>query len=115
MAPEETLFAKIIRKEIPADVVYEDDLALAFRDLAPQAPVHVLVIPKEPIANVGVAEDAHRDLLGHLMLVAGKVAVQEGVADAFRVVTNSGEGAGQSVFHLHLHVLGGRPFSWPPG
>ena len=115
VAPEETLFAKIIRKEIPADVVYEDDLALAFRDLAPQAPVHVLVIPKEPIANVGVAEDAHRDLLGHLMLVAGKVAVQEGVADAFRVVTNSGEGAGQSVFHLHLHVLGGRPFSWPPG
>lgn len=112
---EETIFAKIIRKEIPADIVYEDDRALAFRDLNPQAPVHVLVIPKEPIVSVGEATEDQEGILGHLMLVAQKVARDEGVGDAFRVVANSGAGAGQSVFHLHLHVLGGRPFSWPPG
>ncbi len=112
---EETIFAKIIRKEIPADIVYEDDRALAFRDISPQAPVHVLVIPKEPVVNVGEAPQAQEALLGHLLWVAAEVARQEGVGDAFRVVTNSGAGAGQSVFHLHLHVIGGRPQSWPPG
>jgi len=111
----ETLFAKIIRGEIPADKVYEDERSLAFRDIAPQAPVHVLVIPKEPIAGLAETEDAHHELLGHLLGVCRKVAVQEGVADAYRVVLNSGAGAGQSVFHLHLHVLGGRDFAWPPG
>lgn len=112
---EETIFAKIIRKEIPADIVYEDDRALAFRDSNPQAPVHVLVIPKEPIVSVAEATEAQAGVLGHLLLVAQKVARDEGVGDAFRVVANSGAGAGQSVFHLHLHVLGGRPLSWPPG
>ncbi|NRA95546.1 MAG: histidine triad nucleotide-binding protein [Planctomycetes bacterium] len=112
---EETIFAQIIRKEIPADIVYEDDRALAFRDSNPQAPVHVLVIPKEPIVSVAEATEDQIEVLGHLLLVAQKVARDEGVGDAFRVVANSGAGAGQSVFHLHLHVLGGRPLSWPPG
>lgn len=114
MAPE-TIFSKIIRKEVPADIVYEDDKALAFNDIAPQAPVHVLVIPKEPIVKLADATDDQSALLGHLMSVARKVAEEAGVADAYRVVTNSGAGAGQSVFHLHLHVLGGRPLQWPPG
>ena len=112
---EETIFAKIIRKEIPADIVYEDARALAFRDINPQAPVHVLVIPKEPIVSVAEATEEQIEVLGHLVRVAQKVARDEGVGDAFRVVANSGAGAGQSVFHLHFHVLGGRPLSWPPG
>jgi len=111
----DTIFGKIARGEASADVVYEDERALAFRDLSPQAPVHVLVIPREPIAKLGDAEEEHGDLLGHLLVVARKVAEKEGVGDAFRVVINSGADAGQSVFHLHLHVLGGRPLSWPPG
>lgn len=115
MADPETIFDKIISREIPADIVYEDDRALAFKDINPQAPVHVLVIPKERIVNVAEAEEAQAGILGHLLLVARKVAEDAGIEDAFRVVTNSGEGAGQSVFHLHLHVLGGRPLAWPPG
>ncbi|MEO0971468.1 MAG: histidine triad nucleotide-binding protein [Pseudomonadota bacterium] len=111
----ETIFSKIIRREIPADIVYEDDDALAFRDINPQAPLHVLVIPKTPIDMLSSAEAEHGALLGHLLLVAGKVARQEGYADAFRLVVNNGAEAGQTVFHLHLHVLGGRPLSWPPG
>ena len=111
----ETIFAKIIRREIPADIVYEDDRCLAFRDVNPQAPVHVLVIPKQPIARLVDAEDNDEALLGHLMLAANKVAADEGIGDAFRVVVNNGAGVGQSVFHLHLHVLGGRSFTWPPG
>ncbi len=111
----ETIFAKIIRREIPADIVYEDDRCLAFRDVNPQAPVHVLVIPKQPIARLVDAEDKDEALLGHLMLTASKVAADEGIGDAFRVVVNNGAGVGQSVFHLHLHVLGGRSFTWPPG
>jgi histidine triad (HIT) family protein len=110
-----TLFQKIIDRQLPADIVYEDDLCLAFRDIAPQAPVHVLVIPKAPLLNVGQTSTSDRALLGHLLWVAAEVARQEGVGDAFRVITNSGAGAGQSVFHLHLHVLGGRPLGWPPG
>lgn len=109
-----SIFQKIIDREIPADIVYEDDLALAFRDIHPQAPVHVLVIPKKPVVNVAQAEDDDAALLGHLMLVAGRVAKAQGLTD-FRVVTNSGAAAGQSVFHLHLHVLGGRSLGWPPG
>jgi histidine triad (HIT) family protein len=111
----ETIFAKIVRREIPADIVYETDRALAFRDINPAAPVHVLVIPKLPLVDLADATQDQQDLLGHLMWVAAEVARQEGVADAFRVVTNNGAGAGQSVFHLHLHVLAGRPLSWPPG
>ena len=112
----ETIFDRIIRREIPADIVWEDDRALAFRDINPQAPVHVLVIPKvDAIARLADAGPEHEGMLGHLMHVAGEVARQEGVADAFRLVVNNGEGAGQTVFHLHLHVLGGRPLGWPPG
>lgn len=111
-----TIFSRIIAREIPADIVYEDDLALAFRDVHPQAPVHVLVIPKEPIARVGDASREHAALLGHLLWVAAEVARQEGIAAAgYRVVTNNGDHGGQSVDHLHLHVLGGRQLGWPPG
>lgn len=110
----ETIFSKIIRKEIPATILYEDDLSLAFRDVNPQAPVHFLVIPKKPIAKLADATIEDQSLLGHLLLVANKVASQEGLT-AFRLVTNCGAEAGQTVFHLHIHVLGGRSFDWPPG
>jgi histidine triad (HIT) family protein len=110
-----TIFGKIIQREIPADIVYEDELCLAFRDVNPQAPTHVLVIPKREIPRLADAGDADQDLLGHLMLAAGRVARQLGVGDAFRLVVNNGADAGQSVFHLHLHILAGRPLHWPPG
>ena len=109
-----TLFQKIIDREIPADIVYEDDQTLAFSDVNPQAPVHILVIPKKPIVNVADLKDDDKDLAGHVLLVAGKVAAEKGLTD-FRLVTNNGEGAGQSVFHWHVHLLGGRAMSWPPG
>lgn len=111
----ETIFSKIISRVIPADIVYEDDLCLAFRDINPKAPVHILVIPKKPIPRLADAADDDQALLGHLQLVAGKIAAAEGIGDAFRLVVNSGAGAGQEVFHLHLHLLGGRSFTWPPG
>jgi histidine triad (HIT) family protein len=110
-----TIFGKIIRREIPADIVYEDDHCLAFRDVNPQAPTHVLLIPKKEIARLADANAEDQSVLGHLMLVAGKVARELGVGDAFRVVINNGADAGQSVFHLHLHIIAGRRFSWPPG
>jgi histidine triad (HIT) family protein len=110
-----TLFGKIIRREIPADIVYEDDLCLAFRDINPQAPTHVLLIPKREIDRLANARGEDQALLGHLMLAAGKVAKQLGVGDAFRLVVNNGAQAGQSVFHLHLHILAGRKLEWPPG
>ncbi|MEZ5964637.1 MAG: histidine triad nucleotide-binding protein [Planctomycetota bacterium] len=110
------VFARILRKEIPCQVVFEDDRCLAFRDAAPQAPTHVLVIPKEPIATLADATPVQRDLLGHLLWVCGEVARRLGIADdGFRVVVNNGLGAQQTVFHLHLHILAGRPFAWPPG
>jgi len=105
----ETIFSKIIKREIPADIIYEDDLALAFRDVHPQAPVHFLVIPKKPIVKLSEATIEDQALLGNLLLVASKVAAQEGLT-SFRLVTNNGAEAGQSVFHLHIHVLGGRSF-----
>ncbi len=111
----ETIFSKIIKREIPADIVYEDDLCLAFRDVNPQAPVHILVIPKKAIARIIDASDEDQSLLGHLYLVCNKIAREEGVEDAFRLVVNNGEGVGQSVFHLHIHILAGRSFTWPPG
>lgn len=111
----ETIFSKIINGEIPADIVYEDDLCMAFRDVNPQAPVHILVIPKKPIARLIDASDADQALLGHLLLAANKIAKQEGVDEAFRLVVNNGEGVGQSVFHIHVHILAGRSFTWPPG
>ncbi len=111
-----TIFQKIIDREIPADIVYEDDLCLAFRDINPQAPVHVLVIPKKPIARVADLAEEDDALVGHLLRVCAVVARQEGVAgDGFRVVTNNGAAAGQTVDHLHFHVLGGRHLGWPPG
>ncbi|KAL9662865.1 hypothetical protein QQ045_027700 [Rhodiola kirilowii] len=112
-----TIFDKIISKEIPSAVVYEDDKALAFRDISPQAPVHVLVIPKsrDGLTHLGKAEERHESILGHLMYVARIVAEKEGILDGFRVVVNSGPSACQSVYHLHLHVLGGRQMKWPPG
>ncbi len=113
---DSNIFAKILRGEIPSDVVFEDETCLAFRDVDPVAPVHVLVIPKHPIAKIADSEPGDAALLGHLMWAAGEVARLEGVAeDGFRVVVNNGEKACQSVFHLHLHVLAGRAFEWPPG
>ncbi len=115
MAPTETLFTKIINREIPADIVYEDELCLAFRDINPQAPLHVLLIPKTPIAKLSEISDSDQSLLGHLLRTAPKIAEQQGHANAFRLVVNNGEDAGQTVFHLHLHILAGRNFTWPPG
>ena len=111
----DTLFSKIIDRTIPADIVYEDDLCLAFRDIHPQAPIHILIIPKKPIAKIVEATTADQQLLGHLMLTAGRIATDLGVSDAYRLVVNNGADAGQSVFHLHIHLLAGRSFNWPPG
>ncbi len=110
-----TLFQKIIDKEIPSDIVYEDDLSLVFKDVNPQAPTHLLIIPKKPIAKVSDMSEEDKDLFGHLMWVAGEVARQAGLDDTFRLVINNGAKAGQSVFHIHIHLLSGRPLSWPPG
>ena len=110
-----TIFGKIIRGEIPADIVYEDEQCLAFRDVNPQAPTHVLLIPKKEIVRLVDATDEDQALLGHMMVAAGKIARELGVGDAFRLVVNNGAGAGQSVFHLHLHIIGGRKMTWPPG
>lgn len=110
-----TLFSKIIAREIPADIVYEDEHCLAFRDINPQAPTHVLLIPKKEIPKLSDAGTSDAALMGHLLLAAGKVARQLGVGDAFRLVVNNGAEAGQTVFHLHLHILAGRPMKWPPG
>lgn len=109
-----TIFGKIINREIPAEIVYEDEQCLAFKDISPQAPMHVLLIPKQPIATLADADHGHKELLGHMMIKAGEVAKQQGY-DEFRVVINNGAGVGQSVFHLHLHLLAGRSFQWPPG
>ncbi|WP_017651366.1 histidine triad nucleotide-binding protein [Fortiea contorta] len=111
----ETIFSKIIRREIPADVVYEDDLALAFKDINPQAPVHILVIPKQPIPKLADAQSQDHQLLGHLLLTVKLVAQQAGLDNGYRVVINTGADGGQTVDHLHLHILGGRSLTWPPG
>ena len=110
-----TLFEKIINREIPADIVYEDELSLAFKDINPQAPIHILIIPKKPIEKLSDANIEDQALLGHLMLVAGKIAEQLNLDNTFRIIINNGAGAGQSVFHMHLHLMSGRPLSWPPG
>lgn len=108
---EETLFTKIINREIPADIVYEDDDCICIKDIAPKAPVHVLLIPRKPIPRLVDANDEDKALLGHLMTTAGTVANQLGVGDAFRLIINNGEQAGQTVFHLHLHILGDKQFT----
>ncbi len=110
-----TIFKRIIDKEIPAQIVYEDDKCLAFRDVNPQAPVHVLVIPKQEIPSLAHAEDGDAPLLGHLLSAVRTVAKQLGLAQGYRVVVNCGPDGGQTVDHLHLHVLGGRHLEWPPG
>ncbi len=109
-----TIFQKIIDRQIPATIVYEDEKALAFRDISPQAPTHILVIPKKPIPGVSAMLAEDKELIGHLFFVAKLLAAQENLTD-FRLVTNNGAGAGQSVFHLHIHLLGGRVMGWPPG
>ncbi|NEO55621.1 MAG: histidine triad nucleotide-binding protein [Okeania sp. SIO3B5] len=115
MSEQDTLFSKIIRREIPADIVYEDDMALAFKDINPQAPVHILVIPKKPIPRLADAVPEDHSLMGHLLLTAKRVAQEAGLENGYRVVINNGAEAGQTVFHLHLHILGGRQMQWPPG
>ena len=111
-----TIFQKIIDKSIPADIVYEDDKSLAFRDISPQAPIHILIIPKKPIVNIADAAPEDKELLGHLLLVAGEIARKEGVDEqGYRLVTNINEYGGQSVYHLHIHLLAGRQLKWPPG
>tara|TARA_B100000212_G_scaffold34588_1_gene22488 strand:- start:617 stop:955 length:339 start_codon:yes stop_codon:yes gene_type:complete len=109
------LFLKIIDREVPANIIYEDDIALAFEDINPQAPTHILVIPKTHIPKLSDAASSQKDILGHLMWATGEIARQLDIEDAYRVVVNNGAKAGQSVFHLHLHILSGRVFSWPPG
>ena len=111
----DTLFQKIIDKELPADVVYEDDLCLAFKDINPVAPTHILIIPKKQIEKISDSNQEDKELLGHLFLVAGNIARDLGIEDAFRLVVNNGAGAQQTVFHLHIHLIAGREFSWPPG
>lgn len=112
---EATIFDRIIAKEIPANIVYEDDRALAFRDINPVAATHLLVIPKRRIATVNDVTAADEADLGHLFVVAKQVAAQEGVAeDGYRLVVNCNEHGGQSVFHIHMHVIGGQPLGWPP-
>ena len=112
---EDTIFGKIIRREIPADIIYEDDLCLAFRDIMPQAPTHVLVIPKQPLPRLADATLADKALLGHLLFTVKKIADDLALSEAgYRVVINTGHNGGQTVFHLHLHLLGGRALQWPP-
>ena len=113
-----TLFEKIIAREIPAEIVYEDDLAIAFHDISPQAPTHLLIIPRKPIPRIGEAEEADATLLGHLLLVASKIATGMGFNDTdrgFRLVINNGRMGGEAVPHLHVHLLSGRNLKWPPG
>ena len=113
-----TLFEKIIAREIPAEIVYEDEDALAFRDISPQAPTHILVIPKKPIPRVGEAQGEDQELLGHLLLTAGKVASELGFNssdEGFRLVINNGKNGGEAVPHLHIHLLAERQMLWPPG
>ncbi|GGD49544.1 histidine triad nucleotide-binding protein [Lacimicrobium alkaliphilum] len=111
----DTLFSKIINREIPADILYEDDQALAFSDINPQAPVHFLVIPKKPIATINDIEPEDREVIGHLYLVAAKLAKEMGFAEeGYRAVMNCNPYGGQTVYHIHLHVLAGKPMGWPP-
>jgi histidine triad (HIT) family protein len=112
---DECIFCRIVRREGPARVVREDDQVLAFRDANPQAPTHVLIIPKAHIASVDEAGPEHRELLGRLVLMAQSIARDENIVSGYRLVLNNGRGAGQSVYHIHLHLLGGRGFRWPPG
>ena len=111
-----TIFTQIINKEIPADIVYEDEICLAFRDINPQAPVHLLIIPKKEIVSIATLSDEDKEIMGHIMIKTAEIARMEGLEeDGYRVVTNIGGNGGQSVFHIHFHLLGGRKLTWPPG
>ncbi|XP_050932657.1 LOW QUALITY PROTEIN: histidine triad nucleotide-binding protein 1 [Lates calcarifer] len=110
----DTIFGKIVRKEIPVNLLHEDDLCVAFPDISPQAPTHILVVPKKPIVQLSQAEESDA-LLGHLMIVAKKCAKEAGLTKGYRIVINDGPDGGQSVYHIHIHVLGGRRMVWPPG
>lgn len=111
-----TIFGAILRGEIPATRVWEDEHCIAFRDIAPAAPTHILVIPRILLPTLADAQPEHAPLLGHMLWVVAEIARQEGIAqDGYRVVINCGEGGGQTVFHLHMHLISGRPLSWPPG
>ncbi|MFN3596859.1 MAG: histidine triad nucleotide-binding protein [Rubricoccaceae bacterium] len=112
--PEKTLFQRIADRELPAEIVYEDEQAVAFRDIAPKAPTHVLIVPRKPIPRADAVAPEDEALVGHLFTVARRVAEAEGLSD-YRLVVNNGAGAGQTVFHLHVHLLAGRPLTWPPG
>ncbi|XP_055080138.1 histidine triad nucleotide-binding protein 2, mitochondrial isoform X1 [Periophthalmus magnuspinnatus] len=114
-SPAPTIFSRVIDKSIPADIIYEDDKCLAFRDISPQAPVHFLVIPRVPIPRISEAKDDDTELLGHLLVIAKNVAKEEGLQEGYRIVINDGKHGAQSVYHLHVHVLGGRQMTWPPG
>ena len=111
----ETIFEKIIRREIPAQIEHEDEMCLAFHDVAPQSPTHILVIPKKPIPSLAGVTDADTPLLGHLMRVATEIAKKLNLVDGYRLVVNCGADGGQTVDHLHIHLLGGRSLRWPPG
>ncbi len=110
-----TLFEKIIARQIPANIVYEDDLVLAFRDIKPAAPTHILVVPKKVIPRIAEASPEDHKVLGHMLLKAAEIAKKENLSNGFRLVINNGPDAGESVPHLHLHIIGGRQMSWPPG
>jgi len=111
-----TIFARIISGEIPADIIYEDQDVVAFRDIQPQAPAHILVVPRKPIPSIAQATEEDTLLIGRIFLAATKIARDIGIeSDGYRLVTNVGDHGGQSVFHLHVHVMGGRPLQWPPG
>lgn len=109
------LFCKIVEGQIPSTAAYQDDLVYAFADISPKAPVHILVVPREHIGSIGEAAEGHRELLGHLMWTAANIARDKGLGNGYRVVINTGEDGGQTVNHLHLHLLGGRSLTWPPG
>ncbi len=111
-----TIFTKIINREIPAEIVYEDEVCLAFKDIHPQAPVHVLLIPKKPIESMAKVQQVDKGIMGHLMMKASEIAAQLGMAtDGYRLVINTNAHGGQTVYHLHIHILGGRSLTWPPG
>jgi histidine triad (HIT) family protein len=111
-----SIFSKIINKEIPAAIVYEDDQCIAFRDIDPKAPVHILLVSKKEIPSMAKVTEADKDLLGHLMLTASKIAKEHGISDSgYRLVINTNKEGGQEVYHFHMHILGGRQMEWPPG
>lgn len=112
----ESIFTKVINREIPASIVYEDDEYIAFDDISPQAPVHILIVPKKPIATINDVDESDSAMLGKIFVIAKKIAKDKGISDdGYRLVFNCNEGAGQTVFHIHCHLIGGRTMNWPPG